>query len=173
MLRLTFALFANTGLYLGSYLSSIYPPLRGILFSPDYLACDGEIHHWHVRHIAAAAMAQLLKRSECKKKKFFLINYFLYNFHRCDSTLNVYSRELSSDFQQVFSEPQEGSSIPVLYGSVMVLCNLGYASVAEVLFPHLETLVGFFAAKMESTAKDDLSKLQEALLVSPFSWNLR
>ncbi len=52
-----------------------------------------------------------------------------------------------------------------MYGSVLVLCGLGYASIVEVLLPHLPTIVRF-CSTVESTAKDEVSKLLEAIMVS-------
>lgn len=145
VLKLSLAVLCNAELFLDPYCPSLFPLLRDILLSPSYLSEDGEMHHWHVRQLAAAVMAQLIKR--------------------CGSPLGGFYQELTAHFQQLFSRPQQ-SSLPVLCGAVQVLCNLGYASVAEILFPHLEALVGFIHSASRSTAKNDVSRLQEAILVA-------
>lgn len=63
VLKLSLAVFKNTGLFLDPYSSFVYPLLKDVLFSPRYLSVEGEVKHWHVRLMAAATMAQLLKRS--------------------------------------------------------------------------------------------------------------
>lgn len=71
----------------------------------------------------------------------------------------------------MLSQPQQ-SSLPVLYGVIYVLCDLGCASIAEILFPHLETLANFLQAAKTSVTKNDVSRLQEAILVSMDGWSL-
>lgn len=94
------------------------------------------------------------------------------SYTRCASPLNVYTQELLSHFQQLFGHPQQ-SSLPVLYGALSVLCCLGYGSLVEVLFPHLEALVDFFNGSLESNVKNDVFRLQETILVSVHSWKVK
>lgn len=66
VLKLSLAVLCNAELFLDPYCPSLFPLLRDILLSPSYLSEDGEMHHWHVRQLAAAVMAQLIKRSGYK-----------------------------------------------------------------------------------------------------------
>ena len=49
-------------MFLDPYGQCLYPYLKAIILDSSYLSFGGEFDHWHVRQLAAAAMAQLLHR---------------------------------------------------------------------------------------------------------------
>ncbi len=73
-------------------------------------------------------------------------------------------QELLALFQQKFSHPPL-SPLPVLYGGVLLLSNLGCPSLNEGLLPYLEVLVSFLKGITELDKDHGASKLYRALLV--------
>ena len=83
---------------------------------------------------------------------------------RCASPVMVYAQDLSSHLQQLFAQPQQ-RPLPVLYGGLCVLSHLAPSSFTDLLFPHLESLVAFLNSSLKSISKEELFRLQEAILV--------
>ena len=72
IIKLLLSLLKNNSVYLEPYGRCVYPHLRTIVLDSAYLSFGGEFDHWHVRQLAAAAMAQLVHRSE----KSFINRYY-------------------------------------------------------------------------------------------------
>ena len=82
--------------------------------------------------------------------------------------LTAYLQELSCDFQGALAPPHS-SSLPVLYGVILMLVFHGPATVVEVFCPHMELLVRHLTSLSETgtpEVKRDISKVMEAILVS-------
>ena len=93
------------------------------------------------------------------------VHYGVLYCFRTAFTTNSFYQELSSELLQFFGSPHQ-LSLPVLYGTVLVVTNLGPASIAEVLLPNFEGISKYLGVITKTAGmKNDASQLHEAILV--------
>ena len=86
--------------------------------------------------------------------------------------LTTHVQDLWCEVQVLLASPPTSSSLPILYGAVLVLVYHSPASVVTVFCPYMQLLVGHLVALSETGApslKKDVSKVMDAVFVSQIS----
>jgi hypothetical protein len=147
VLKMLHSLFRNKHLFLEPYGTGLFPLVKSILLTPSYLHCGPVSDHWSVRRMSAVCLAEITGH--------------------CATPLNEYIPDINTSFRQLLS--QSDISLPVLYGVVLSLCQLGGKSLSEVLFPRLDTFchrVQSLLKSRELSVRESALKVHETLLLS-------